>query len=36
MIDFGAGGWMAYFAAFTNQMIPTDDLGNPLTGGHTV
>jgi uncharacterized protein YukJ len=36
MIDFGEGNWVAYFAAFTNQTIPTDDLGNPLPGGHTV
>jgi uncharacterized protein YukJ len=36
MIDAGAGGWVAYFAAFTNQAIPTDGLGNPLPGGHTV
>jgi uncharacterized protein YukJ len=36
MIDFGAGNWVSYFAAFTNQTIPTDDLGNPLPGGHSV
>jgi uncharacterized protein YukJ len=36
MIDFGEGNWVAYFAAFTNQTIPADELGNPLPGGHTV
>jgi uncharacterized protein YukJ len=36
MIDFGEGNWVAYFAAFTNQTIPTDGLGNPLPGGHSV
>jgi uncharacterized protein YukJ len=36
MIEFGEGNWIAYFAAFTNQTIPTDELGNPLPGGHTV
>jgi uncharacterized protein YukJ len=35
MIDFG-DRWVAYFAAFTNQTIPTDGLGNPSPGGHTV
>jgi uncharacterized protein YukJ len=36
MIDSGAGGWVAYFSAFTEQTVPTDELGNPLPGGHTV
>jgi uncharacterized protein YukJ len=36
MIDFGEGNWFAYFSAFTNQTIPTDEFGNPLPGGHTV
>lgn len=37
MIDFGeGGGWVAYFSAFTQQTVPTDDLGNPLPGGHTI
>ena len=36
MIDFGDGGWVAYFSAFTGQTVPTDDLGNPLPGGHTI
>jgi uncharacterized protein YukJ len=33
MIDFGEGSVFAYFAAFTQQTVPTDDLGNPLPGG---
>jgi uncharacterized protein YukJ len=36
MIDLGADGWVAYFSAFTEQTVPTDDLGNPLPGGHTI
>jgi hypothetical protein len=36
MIDFGAEGWTAYFPAFTQQSVPTDELGNPLPGGHTI
>jgi hypothetical protein len=36
MIDFGDAGWVAYFSAFTQQTVPTDDLGNPLPGGHTI
>ncbi len=36
MIDFGGDGWVAYFSAFTQQSVPTDDLGNPLPGGHTI
>jgi uncharacterized protein YukJ len=34
-VDTGSG-FVAYFAAFTNQTIPTDELGNPLPGGHSV
>jgi len=34
-IETGAG-LTAYFAAFTNQTIPTSELGNPLPGGHSV
>ncbi len=36
MIDFGDGGWVAYFSAFTGQTVPADDLGNPVAGGHTI
>jgi hypothetical protein len=27
--DFGEAGWAGYFAAFQQQLVPTDDLGNP-------
>lgn len=36
MVDFGDGKFVAYFAAFTQQAVPTDDLGNPLPGGQTI
>jgi uncharacterized protein YukJ len=36
MIDFGEGGWVAYFSAFAQQTVPTSDPGNPLPGGHTI
>jgi hypothetical protein len=26
----------AYFTVFTQQLVPTDDLGNPKPGGHEV
>jgi uncharacterized protein YukJ len=29
LVDFGEPEWVAYFAAFTQQLVPTDDLGNP-------
>lgn len=32
MIDLGGAKWAAYFAAFEQQAVPTDDLGNPLPG----
>ena len=35
-IDFAGGGWVAYFSAFTGQTVPTDDLGNPFPGGHSI
>jgi uncharacterized protein YukJ len=28
--------WVAYFAAFEKQQIPTDDLGNPTAGSHPI
>jgi uncharacterized protein YukJ len=34
MVDFGADGWAAYFTAFTQQMVPTDNLGNPAANKH--
>jgi len=36
MLDFGDGGWVAYFSAFTQQTVPSGDLGNPVPGGHTI
>jgi len=36
IVDRGTSGWAAYFAAFTQQSVPTDDLGNPLPGGHSI
>jgi uncharacterized protein YukJ len=29
----GDAGWAAYFTAFTQQVVPTDALGNPADGG---
>ena len=29
LIDFGEPQWVAYFAAFDQQLVPTDELGNP-------
>jgi uncharacterized protein YukJ len=28
--------WVAYFAAFNQQLAPTDDLGNPKPSGATI
>lgn len=30
LIDLGTGPWGAYFSAFQQQYVPTDDLGNPV------
>ena len=35
-VDGGEAGWTAYFAAFDQQFVPTDDLGNPLPGAKTL
>lgn len=35
-VDLKDRGWAAYFAAFNQQLVPTDDLGNPTAGGHTI
>jgi len=29
LVDLGQQGWVAYFACFDKQWVPTDDLGNP-------
>ncbi|MGO9174353.1 MAG: DUF2278 family protein [Rhodomicrobium sp.] len=36
MLDLGVAGWVAYFAAFMQQTLPADELGNPVPGGHTI
>jgi uncharacterized protein YukJ len=36
LVDIGEPEWAAYFSAFNQQMVPTDDLGNPLPGGTTI
>jgi hypothetical protein len=32
MVDLGEEEWAAYFAAFNQQLVPTDELDNPLPG----
>jgi uncharacterized protein YukJ len=36
LVDLGKPEWSAYFTAFTNQKVPTDDLGNPVAGSHGI
>lgn len=36
IVDMGDGSWAAYFAAFTQQELPTDGLGNPEDGAHQI
>lgn len=36
LADFGADGWAAYFTTFTQQLVPTDDLGNPTADARPV
>lgn len=36
VVDMGMPEVAAYFTAFTQQMVPTDKLGNSLPGGHTI
>jgi uncharacterized protein YukJ len=35
-VDIGEPEWAAYFAAFDQQLVPTDDLGNPTPGAKTI
>jgi uncharacterized protein YukJ len=35
-VDVGAPEWAAYFTAFDQQLVPTDDLGNPRPGAATI
>ena len=36
LIDFGVDGWSAYFAAFSQQLVPTDDQGDPTSDAHPI
>jgi len=36
LVDLGEPEWAAYFAAFNQQLVPTDDLGNPKPGAKTI
>lgn len=36
IVDVGQAEWAAYFAAFNQQLVPTDDLGNPKPGAATI
>jgi uncharacterized protein YukJ len=36
LIDSGEPEWSAYFTAFTQQLVPTDKLGNPVEGAHEI
>jgi uncharacterized protein YukJ len=35
-VDVGQPEWAAYFAAFNQQLVPTDDLGNPTSGARPI
>ena len=36
IVDFSQPQAAGYFTAFTQQMVPTDDLGNPRSGSHPI
>jgi uncharacterized protein YukJ len=36
LVDLGKPEWAAYFAAFNQQLVPTDDLGNPQPNAKTL
>jgi Uncharacterized conserved protein (DUF2278) len=36
LVDLGEDGWAGYFTAFTQQMVPTDALGNPVAHSHPI
>lgn len=36
MVDLGEPEWAAYFSAFSQQLVPTDELGNPLPDSITI
>jgi uncharacterized protein YukJ len=36
LVDRGQSEWAAYFTAFTQQLVPTDNLGNPASDSHPI
>ena len=36
LVDLDAGSWTGYFAAFQNQLLATDELGNPRPGAKPI
>jgi uncharacterized protein YukJ len=36
LVDIGQPEWVAYFTAFTQQTVPTDNLGNPDESSHPI
>ena len=36
LFDLGNGRWTGYFTAFAQQLVPTDDLGNPTPDAHPI
>jgi uncharacterized protein YukJ len=36
LVDMGEAGWAGYFTAFTQQLVPTDPLGNPERHAHEI
>jgi uncharacterized protein YukJ len=36
MVDVGQPEWVAYFAAFDQQLVPTDALGNPTANAEPI
>ncbi|MCL2450420.1 MAG: YukJ family protein [Polyangiaceae bacterium] len=36
LVDLGDDGWAGYFTAFTQQKVPTDELGNPERHAHEI
>ena len=36
LFDFGDPQWIGYFTAFTQQAVPTNDVGDPVSGSHGI
>jgi uncharacterized protein YukJ len=36
LFDFGMPQWVGYFTTFTQQNVPTDDVGDPVDGSHAI